>query len=119
MTTTFNELYDRMVVYGYNVSKEIKEQINEGEIWMEFTSVDLKVESIDNTSYVSHSSVTFYWIERDPGNVLPSIAAFLKKLNADKWMENRFTFEPVKMRRVGQTYRIGVPVKWVETITLP
>lgn len=119
MTTTFNELYDRMVTYGLNVSKEIKEQINEGEIWMEFTSVDLEPESIENASYISHSVVTFYWIERDPGNVLPAIQAFLKRLNADKWMENRFTFEPVKMRRVGQTYRIGVPVAWIDVNSLP
>jgi hypothetical protein len=119
MTTTFNELYDKIVSYGYSVSKEIKEQINEGEIVMEFTSVDLKPESIDNSSYVATCIVTFKWIERDPGNVLPGIVAFLVKLGTDKWMENRFTFEPVKMRLVGQTYRIGVPVKWVDVNVLP
>lgn len=119
MTTTFNELYDKMVAYGYNVSREIKEQINEGEIWMELTSIDLQVESIDNASYIADTVVTFYWIERDPGVVLPNVAAFLIKLNTDKWMENRFTFEPAKVKRVGQTYRVSVPVSWVETITLP
>jgi hypothetical protein len=119
MTTTFNELYDKMVSYGYNVSREIKEQINEGEIWMELTSIDLKPESIDNSSYVSTTIVTFQWIERDPGTILPNVVAFLVKLGTDKWMENRFTFEPVKVRRVGQTYRIGVPVKWVDANSLP
>jgi len=119
MVTSFNELYDKVVSYGYDVSREIEEHLDIGTIWMEFTNCDLKVESIDNSSYISTNVVTFYWIERDPGVIVTNIAAFLTKLGTDKWSENRFVFKRSGCKRVGQTYRVFVPVEWVEVITLP
>jgi hypothetical protein len=119
MTTTFNELYDRLVGYGYTVSREIKEQINPNEIVMELADVKLDVETIDNSSYIATTMVKFNWIERDPGVVLSNIVAFLVKLDTDKYTENRFTFARPTVKLVGQTYRVTVPVSWVEIVTLP
>jgi hypothetical protein len=119
MTTTFNELYDKLVEYGYNVSREIKEKIELGEVIMELADVKLDVESIDNSSYIATTNVQFHWIERDPGVVLTDIVAFLVKLGTDKWTENRFVFGRPMVKRVGQTYRVTVPVSWVEVVTLP
>lgn len=119
MSTTFNELYERVASYGYSVSKEIMEQIPQGVIWMEMSRVDFKVESIENSSYEAKCTVTFYWTETDPGVLIDNMKAFLKKLNTDKWMENRFIFEHSGVRRVGQTYRVFVPVSWVDIVQLP
>lgn len=118
MTTTFNELYEKLVSYGYTVSREIKETIDLNEIIMELADVKIDVETIDNASYVATTEVKFHWIERDPGVVLENIVAFLVKLGTDKYSENRFVFTRPTIKRVGQTYRVTVPVSWVEIVTL-
>lgn len=117
-TMSFEELYQKLVSWGYKVTKEPMEQLPPGKIEMRY-DMAMEPEDVAMTSYKVMHEITLRWLEEQPDNIATSIIALMKHLGGEYAYVQHFEIGKPKLERTnGTTYNVSIAVYWVQWVTI-
>jgi len=118
MTISFEELYGKLVGWGYKVTKEPMEQLPTGKIEMRY-DMAMEPEDVAMTSYKVMHEIALRWLESSPDTIAASIIKLMKYLGTEYAYEQHFEIGKPKLERSnGTMYNVSVSVYWVQWVTI-
>ena len=118
MTISFEDVYQRLIGWGYKVTKEPMEQMPPGLIELRY-DMDFEPEDVAMTSYKVVHMVVIRWTEAVPDTIAGSVILLMRRLGAAYDAQPHFEIaKPRLTRGNGTMYEVSMTVLWVQWLTI-
>lgn len=118
MTISFDDIYDKLGQWGYQVTKEPMEQLPPGKIELRY-DMALEPEDVAMTSYKVMHEVTLRWLEATPSTIATTITHLMGHFGKEYHICAHFEIGKPKIERTnGTMYNVSITVYWVQWLTV-
>jgi hypothetical protein len=118
MAISFDDIYTKLVGWGYQVTKEPEESKPPGKIEMRY-DMDMEPEDVAMSSYKVTHEVEFKWNELSPDNIAISVITLMGKLGTEYGPVLHFEIgKPKLIRSNGTLYLIQLSISWIQWVSI-